>query len=394
MERPIKKGERPITVTQYDVKGKLPNPFIFDDGSEVKSVEDWERRRKEIYKTAVELQYGKQPPKPEFFEAELLNNETPESNTIYKIYTGTNKKQVSFTVKIMRPKNIKDDRQVPCVVCGDASFKYSHNADYCSALIDNGIALVLFDRLELAHDTQNEGRSKGALYQIYPEPEYDFGAIGAWAWGYSRCVDLLEKLPYIDKSCIAFTGHSRGGKTAMLAGVLDERCTIVNPNDTNQGSCSCYRIYMRADIHDNGINHGSETLKHCIDKYGFWFGKGMADYVGREEELPFDAHYLKALVAPRKLCVWESANDIWTNPIGSWQTTQAAKEVYKLYGKEENLIWYFRTGYHYHDVCDIKQLANVIRNHLDLEPLSDTYFNAPFNDPELIFDWKCPTAKN
>ena len=77
---------------------------------------------------------------------------------------------------------------------------------------------------------------------------------------------------------------------------------------------------------------------------------------------------------------------------GSQQITQTAKEVYKLYGKEDNLIWYFRTGAHSHDVCDIKQLVNVIKNHRGEEKLNDTYFKTPFNEPELIFDWKCPQA--
>ena len=48
-----------------------------------------------------------------------------------------------------------------------------------------------------------------------------------------------------------------------------------------------------------------------------------------------DAHFLKAMVAPRTLIVAEAASDIWTNPIGTWMTTQGAGEVYKLYEKEE-----------------------------------------------------------
>lgn len=53
----------------------------------------------------------------------------------------------------------------------------------------------------------------------------------------------------------------------------------------------------------------------------------MKNYIGRENELPFDTHFLKALVAPRILFVSEAAGDIWANPIGSWMTTEAAKEV-------------------------------------------------------------------
>ena len=61
-------NENTIKVTKYDCLGKLPNPFLFDNGEEVKSVNDWEKRRKEIYKTAVELQYGTMPPKPELLK--------------------------------------------------------------------------------------------------------------------------------------------------------------------------------------------------------------------------------------------------------------------------------------------------------------------------------------
>ncbi len=383
MNKPVT-GEEIIKITEYEVCGKLPDPFVFDDGSRVLSVGDWERRRKEIYKTAVELQYGPQPPQPEFFEVEQLSENKTGSHVSYKIYAGTNERQVSFLMKVIRPKT---EGKVPVVICGDACWEYSHDKDYVAACLDNGIALCFFNRLELAHDIISEGRGTGALYKVYPQ--LDFGSISAWAWGYSRCADALQTFDYIDTSCIVFTGHSRGAKTAMLAGVLDERAAIVNPNETNAGSCACYRINMK-QICEDGIERCSEPLKNLGNKYHFWIGMGMKDYIGREAELPFDSHYLKALVAPRKLCVWEAASDAWTNVVGSWQTTLAAKEVYKLYGKEENLIWYYRTGFHAHEVCDMDQLVKVILMHQGKAELDDTFYKTPFKQPELIFDWRCP----
>ena len=61
-----------IDILEYEVLDKLPNPFLMEDGSIADTPEKWEKRRKEIYKSAVELQYGTQPPKPEFLEVELL----------------------------------------------------------------------------------------------------------------------------------------------------------------------------------------------------------------------------------------------------------------------------------------------------------------------------------
>ena len=54
-----------MKITSYEVLGKLPDLFTFDDGRKVQSLDDWNERRKELYKTAVELQYGEIPPEPE-----------------------------------------------------------------------------------------------------------------------------------------------------------------------------------------------------------------------------------------------------------------------------------------------------------------------------------------
>ena len=53
-----------LEVTSYEVLGQLPDIFTFDNGEELKDPADWERRRAEMYKTAVELQYGTMPPEP------------------------------------------------------------------------------------------------------------------------------------------------------------------------------------------------------------------------------------------------------------------------------------------------------------------------------------------
>src|SRR3954453_4428894 len=44
---------------------RLPNPFLFLDGSTVRSKEDWDRRRRELKALFEEYEYGHLPPKPE-----------------------------------------------------------------------------------------------------------------------------------------------------------------------------------------------------------------------------------------------------------------------------------------------------------------------------------------
>jgi len=56
------------------VLGKLPDVFTFADGSRVKNTDDWRRRRQEIIDTAVELEFGGMPPKPERFVLETMHS--------------------------------------------------------------------------------------------------------------------------------------------------------------------------------------------------------------------------------------------------------------------------------------------------------------------------------
>lgn len=397
-----------IKITEYKLLDKLPDLFLFQDGTRVQKKEDWEFRRAEIYKNAVELQYGTQPPKPEFLEVEPIHLGFPCG---FRITTGTRANPFSFLMTVFLTE---DAVNRPVVISGDHCFKYAYNREYIDAFVQNGVSLVLFDRTELAPDIAEYNiRSRSSESGVYKKakaelehiskkdcggavkrayPQYTFGALGAWAWGYSRCVDALEQLDIVDMNCIAFTGHSRGGKAAGLAGVLDERAVIVNPNASCQGGNGSYRIQIKA-ITESGVEKESEPLSNIHHHFPAWLGPEMEDYIGREQELPFDAHDLKALVAPRYLLVTEAASDIMANPVGSYQTTEAAGEVFRFLGCEDHLLWHFRSGTHYHTITDVMQLVNVIRHVKDGEPLNDRFFKLPFKRPTPAYDWHCPQKK-
>ena len=61
-----------LRLSTYEVIGELPNPFRFNDGTVVRTKEDWNRRRSEIVDGAVDMQFGVFPPTPDFFDVELL----------------------------------------------------------------------------------------------------------------------------------------------------------------------------------------------------------------------------------------------------------------------------------------------------------------------------------
>src|ERR1700689_3728080 len=53
--------------------------------------------------------------------------------------------------------------------------------------------------------------------------------------GLPRVIDFLETTYFVDKDKIIVTGHSRGGKAALLAGALDERVALTVPNGSGAG---------------------------------------------------------------------------------------------------------------------------------------------------------------
>lgn len=400
-----------IKIIEYNLKGLLPNPFVFDNGKSIEKKTEWDERRKEIFKTAVELQYGDCVPAPEFFDVSPLYIGDEGKISVYAITAGTKRKKLTFNMYVFKAGTTE---KLPCAISGDLCFPYAFDKEYIDLFIKNKINLVLFNRTDLAPDIarynlnwiQGENNSEyikasniidnleksqkiGKLSEIYPE--YSFGTIQAWAWGYSRCVDALEELSFADMDCIAFTGHSRGGKTAILAGALDERAAIVNPNAACAGGCSCYRIDITAQKEDGTVDK-SEDMSNIFRHFPMWLGPEMKKYIGCEDKLPFDSHYLKALIAPRVLLVTEAASDIMANPVGTWQTSIAAKEVYKFLEAEEKMLWSFRSGGHCHSVEDVLQLVNVIKHFKWGEPLNDNYYKRPFNKAEPAFKWRTPQS--
>lgn len=370
-----------VQITRVETLGPLPDPFLMENGRRVADETDWQIRRQELYTTAVSLQYGVLPPAPERFDIDLLN-EAYDTVVSCRILAGTKESAAQFLMTILKPPGYGP---FPAVVDGDLCFGYPYDRAFTDTFTANGIMLVLFNRIELAHD-RNEVRD-GQLYRVYPA--LDFGAVGAWAWGYSRCVDALERLGIADMDCIAFTGHSRGGKAAALAGAVDARAAIVNPNDACAGACGCYRTHMEA-VDETGKPNRSETLEDLVTRYPFWMGARLKQYIGREQELPFDTHFLKALIAPRILLQTEAINDIWSNPVGALRTSLAAREVYGFLGAPQNIMWHWRSGFHYHDIRDITVLVQVLKHRQSGDPLPESIGQYPFETPSLGFDWRAP----
>jgi len=148
------------------------------------------------------------------------------------------------------------------------------------------------------------------------------GTIAAWAWGFQRCVDYLVTEPGTDAHRIAALGHSRNGKTALLAAAFDERIAIAFPHQAGCGGSAPSR------------GKTGESVKAINDHFPHWFNAQFKQFNDAPERLPFDQHCLVALCAPRSVLFSAAEGDQWANPAGQFQVLQAADPVYRFLGSE------------------------------------------------------------
>ncbi len=156
----------------------------------------------------------------------------------------------------------------------------------------------------------------------------EWGTIAAWAWGIQRAVDYLVTDKDLDKTKIAVVGHSRLGKTAILAGAFDERIALVIPLQAGTGGTSPSRSEM------GGMPDKVETVKRINEHFPHWFCDEFKKFNDQPEKLPFDQNCLIALCAPRPVLLAAATEDVWANPPGQFEMLKGADKVYRLFGTE------------------------------------------------------------
>jgi endo-1,4-beta-xylanase len=108
------------------------------------------------------------------------------------------------------------------------------------------------------------------------------------------------------------------------------------------------------------MGENSETLDDITraDRFSYWFAGRFRDFAGKESKLPFDQHFMKALVAPRALLTTDALGDLWANPYGTQVTQTVAKEVFKFLGAGEKIGMHFRQGGHAQNEEDFRALVD------------------------------------
>lgn len=370
--------EMPIVDQLPDIK-KLPDPFLMNNGKRVKSKADWAKRRKEIKAMMLYYQYGHMPPAPKNVTAKVLSSETVYDGGATKkhilLSMGPGKK-VKVNVGIIIPKG---RGPFPVILKNDSGI---FKVPIAEEIIKRGYIVADYIRTDLDPDRK---AAVGPAQTAYPD--YDWATLSVWAWGGMRVIDYLLTLDVVDKKRIVFTGHSRGGKTALLAGALDERIALVAPNGSGCGGAGCYRFE----------GEKPESLEQITNprRFSYWFHPRFRDFADKETKLPFDQHFLKALVAPRALVSVDALGDLWANPYGTQQSHRGAQPVFDFLGAGDKLGIYYRKGGHSQskdDWCTLVDFADRI--FFGKTPAGGKRFDKlPFADAPKPFSWSAPKSK-
>lgn len=235
-------------------------------------------------------------------------------------------------------------------------------------IIDSGFAVLSFCYNDVTSDNGDFTNGlAGVLYENGERGNTDAGKIAMWAWAAHRVMDYAETLDCLDLSLSCVCGHSRLGKTAMLAAATDERFSFAYSNDSG---CSGAAI-TRGKV--------GERVKSIYDHFPYWFCKNYAAYAENEHNMPFDQHYLAACIAPRYLKVGSAVEDTWADPDSEMLTCVAVSEAYEKAGKtgficedrlprigdvyhDGSIGYHLREGSHYFSRYDWNRLMDFIRS--------------------------------
>lgn len=229
--------------------------------------------------------------------------------------------------------------------------------------IDRGYAVATFFSGDVVPDDKALGEV--ALARIRgndaPRGATDTATIAAWAWGFSRMLDVVKTIPEIDGKRVSTVGHSRNGKTALLAAAMDERFAMAIPSQAGSGGTGPSRVAAPLAAPQANGRPTAETIAVINKSFPHWFCENFKGFVENPAKLPFDQHCLIALCAPRPVLLSNAEGDAWANPEGQFSLIAAAAPAYALFGEapkfpatrpaisellNERIGYYIRPGKH------------------------------------------------
>jgi hypothetical protein len=348
---------------------KLPNPFKFFNGDDVKTKADFECKNKEVSAAMQAQELGTLPPKPSTVTGTLSGSSLSISST-------EGGKTVSFSVSIKKPSG---SGPFPAIIAYGAA----------SIPVPAGVATITFDNGVIGAQGGQSDRGKGKFFDLYGSG-HSAGALTAWAWGVDRIIDALEATPAagIDTKRLGVTGCSRNGKGAFVAAALVNRIALGIPQESGSGGAACWRISDSEKAKGKSIQTASQIVGENV-----WFSKNFNAFSTKANTLATDHHQLAGMVAPRGLIVIENEID-WLGPVSTTACQKAGRLIYKALGVPDNM-GFTGAGNHGHCQFPSNQQADLTAfiNKFLLNQSTSTagIEKGPTADVASYIDWTVPT---
>ena len=393
--------------SKLPVRADQPDPLLTFLGKPVKTRADWEgERAPELRRLFQYYMYGEMPGKPATLESKVIREDKAALGgkaTLREIEVITTHPDLHTHLLLLVPNK----HTAPAPVFLGINFNGNHallpdphiqlpaswmpsnkafgvGEDHKAAdagrgkeadawaieqTIDRGYAFAGFYHGDIVPDNADLAAARMREFSYTPGNEgAEPATIACWAWGFSRMIDYLVNNSDIDPKRIAIVGHSRNGKTALLAAAMDRRVAMVVPTQAGCGGTAPSRLTPELENPADGkLIH--ETVKRINSAFPHWFCGNFKAFNEATNRLPFDQHCLIALCAPRPVLLSCATEDQWANPKGQFDMLRGADPVYRLIWGEglgaeampavgellaSRLGYYIRAGQHSMTAADWK----------------------------------------
>lgn len=218
-------------------------------------------------------------------------------------------------------------------------------------IADRGVAAA---RIVYSEITSDDGDFGNGIAALFPRTDPTCGGkIAMWAYAATVTGRILLERGYAERGKLFVAGHSRLGKTALLAAAQSD---IFAGALSNCSGCCGAAVSRRKE---------GENLRAIYERFPYWFCENFSVYMDREDELPFDQHFLLSLIAPRKVCIVTAEEDVWADTDAQYLNVEISSPLFKddkiFRGKSyrvgrgirgENLAFICRKGTHFFSRAD------------------------------------------
>jgi hypothetical protein len=328
---------------------KLPDPLVLKNGKKVTTAKMWSKRRPEIVEDFDREIYGRVPAQtpPVHWEVVETTKETIGTlPVVTKKIVGhvDNATYPAVTVNIELALTTPADATGPVPVMMELGLSaevlemlkkrfpdmMAGGAKWREQVLAKGWGYAEYIPTSVQPDN-GDGLTQGIIGLVdqgQPRGLDEWGVLRAWAWGASRALDYFETDRSVDPKQVGIEGHSRYGKTALIAMAYDPRFAIGYISSSGEAGAKLWRR-----------NFGEQIGNIAGTGEYHWMAGSFLKYDGplTENDLPIDAHELIALCAPRPVFIsaGSAANgDAWVDAKGMFLAAVAAGPVYKLLGKK------------------------------------------------------------